>query len=541
MNDLLKNLMNTRTYRWARRFINNLPSRGRKKSAKRAGLENFKLDRLEERILLSADPVTEIVYDTLDQKSPVELVQTPQKQLNQPIINALVLDMKNLEANQAGMDSVLSVSTDTVLGGSGDLNLEVINSGVVAPGYSPGVQNVASYTQNPGGTLEIEIAGYGAAGAVDGFDQINVSGSASLGGTLSVSLLDGFKPKVGDTFDIMTYGSVSGNFDAATGIFGFESDYYFDIVQKADRLQLVVKEVFAGDAFELVSSNLASFDDIGSFLIQDYLSVPTSVTFSGSIDLGSAFSISGEFTLGMEPTLDSVTLADESVVGVDVFTLIGRDVTATMGGSFGLSFTGMDFGLAVFDATDDDRSWISATGSIDSVALFNLPDLSISAENFELDVFWALGPENDSVIDFSSAPLTLADGGGTIAVLDQDGSLGNRISAGGDVSLSLPGVTVEGELAFSSNSDGVFVLGSSVDAGFSAFGLEAGVRDATFGIMLLDSGVVAEGSGSLHLSGGGFTLPAGDSVSFKYNNSNEEKSDQVIIIGSRSFTFSDMP
>ncbi|HJQ81727.1 MAG TPA: hypothetical protein VJ828_17315, partial [Lacipirellulaceae bacterium] len=61
------------------------------------------------------------------------------------------------------------------------------------------------YAQNSG-ALAIELA------SPSSFDKLVVSGTLMLGGTLSVSLLDGFTPAAGATFDILDWGTLAGTF-----------------------------------------------------------------------------------------------------------------------------------------------------------------------------------------------------------------------------------------------------------------------------------------------------------------------------------------
>lgn len=96
--------------------------------------------------------------------------------------------------------------------GTGTLIGNLVNtSGIFAPGNSPGVTNITgNYTQGPSGTLEIELGGL-APGT--GYDVLNVSGSASLGGTLNVFLFGGFLPSPGDSFTFINASDgVSGSF-----------------------------------------------------------------------------------------------------------------------------------------------------------------------------------------------------------------------------------------------------------------------------------------------------------------------------------------
>jgi autotransporter-associated beta strand protein len=75
------------------------------------------------------------------------------------------------------------------------------NSGVFAPGASPAVASVHGNFSQTNGVLEIELGG--TAPGTD-FDTLVVDGSASLGGTLDVKLINGYMPAVGQTFQLLT-------------------------------------------------------------------------------------------------------------------------------------------------------------------------------------------------------------------------------------------------------------------------------------------------------------------------------------------------
>jgi len=104
------------------------------------------------------------------------------------------------------------VNTSGLLGGRGVLGGNLVNSGIVSPGDSPGTLHVSSnYTQSANGTLRIEIAGT----AQGQFDLLAVGKHASLGGTLQLIPLGGFKLQVGDKVTFLTAsGGVSGTFSA---------------------------------------------------------------------------------------------------------------------------------------------------------------------------------------------------------------------------------------------------------------------------------------------------------------------------------------
>ena len=80
--------------------------------------------------------------------------------------------------------------------------------GVVSPGNSPGISAFdTGYTMQAGSYL-VEINGGDQGDAADsdgvGYDWVNVTGAASLDGTVEIDLLDSFAPASGDTFDILT-------------------------------------------------------------------------------------------------------------------------------------------------------------------------------------------------------------------------------------------------------------------------------------------------------------------------------------------------
>src|SRR5262249_8538403 len=50
------------------------------------------------------------------------------------------------------------------------------------------------------------------------FDQVNISGAATLDGTLNVGRLNGYLPNSGDTFKVLSFGSRSGQFATITGL-----------------------------------------------------------------------------------------------------------------------------------------------------------------------------------------------------------------------------------------------------------------------------------------------------------------------------------
>ncbi|MEP7153045.1 MAG: hypothetical protein ABI856_15155 [Nitrospira sp.] len=89
------------------------------------------------------------------------------------------------------------------LSGTGTITGMVTNTGgVVQPGSSilPGTLTLASYTQGVNGRLDLKIGGLLAGSQ---YDVLKVNSPAVLNGSVFISLINGFVPKLGDTFDLI--------------------------------------------------------------------------------------------------------------------------------------------------------------------------------------------------------------------------------------------------------------------------------------------------------------------------------------------------
>jgi len=102
--------------------------------------------------------------------------------------------------------------------GSGTGSGPVTNaSAILAPGNSTTIGTInlssgSSYTQNTKAAYDIKIGGT----STGKYDQVNISGTAALGGALNVTIINGYKPKVGDSVTAMTFTSSTGHFAAVT-------------------------------------------------------------------------------------------------------------------------------------------------------------------------------------------------------------------------------------------------------------------------------------------------------------------------------------
>ncbi|MCH7813011.1 MAG: hypothetical protein IID40_03225, partial [Planctomycetes bacterium] len=131
------------------------------------------------------------------------------------------------------------------LGGSGTVNADVNNAaGTVAPGGSTGILTISGdYTQGPGALMAVEIGGL-----IPGteHDLLAVAGSATLSGSLDVSLIDGFEPQGGQMFLVLTFASRTGEFSSLGGP-GDCNGPIFEIQYNANDVTLVVTEPLPGD------------------------------------------------------------------------------------------------------------------------------------------------------------------------------------------------------------------------------------------------------------------------------------------------------
>jgi hypothetical protein len=121
------------------------------------------------------------------------------------------------------LDTTLNGGT---LKGNGTVRSVANPGGTVAPGESPGALTIAStFTQGPGGTLLEDIAGTDPAS----FDRLVVTGAATLGGTVKIVKDPAYSPANGDTYNILTAASRSGEFAGLSGdAAGFAASYRAD-------------------------------------------------------------------------------------------------------------------------------------------------------------------------------------------------------------------------------------------------------------------------------------------------------------------------
>ena len=111
---------------------------------------------------------------------------------------------------------------------------------ILSPGDAPGtagrIDVTGNYTQTSSGVFDLGIGGLTAGSQ---FDLLSLTGMAGLGGTLDISLENGFFPVAGDTFTFLLANSgVSGEFGTVDGL-NIGNGESFKILYNADTVELI--------------------------------------------------------------------------------------------------------------------------------------------------------------------------------------------------------------------------------------------------------------------------------------------------------------
>ena len=131
-----------------------------------------------------------------------------------------------------------------VLQGTGTVNANVSNAGQVNPGTgtSAGLLTInGTYAQTAGGAFNVEIGG--PAAGTD-YDRLVVSGAATLTGTINISLTNNFRPTLGSTFTILTFGSRAGDFTTYNGLTQSNGVVFSKIINSTSLVLTVISEAF---------------------------------------------------------------------------------------------------------------------------------------------------------------------------------------------------------------------------------------------------------------------------------------------------------
>ncbi len=123
------------------------------------------------------------------------------------------------------------------LSGTGTLNGNLTMAGMMMPGNPTGTFTLnGNYTQTSAGTLAEQVGWLNGSNA----NLFKVSGTASLAGTLALSLLSGYNPMLGDSFILMTFLSDTGTFSSVTGT-NLGNNLVLDVIYDAHDVRVEVE------------------------------------------------------------------------------------------------------------------------------------------------------------------------------------------------------------------------------------------------------------------------------------------------------------
>jgi uncharacterized repeat protein (TIGR01451 family) len=259
-----------------------------------------------------------------------------------------------------------------LLKGNGVLTGNVTNAATVAPGLSPGALTIiGNYTQTGSGTLQIELAG---TTPTSQYDQLLVSGTATLDGTLDVTLIGFYIPSGGDTYDVLTFASKSGDF-AVKGLPNFlaggsiEANYLPAVAVSPTKLQLAAVVTQSDLAVNQTNTGPALHGDDVTFTIVVSNNGPSD---AASVELNDIFS-GGTFV--------SATSSIGSCTGSGPVTCTIGTLTAGQSATITLVLNGSSVGVMSSTAAVNSTTFDPSSGNdsdTDNVTVSASADLAVS-------------------------------------------------------------------------------------------------------------------------------------------------------------------
>ncbi len=182
-------------------------------------------------------------------------------------------------------------------------------SGTLSPGFSPVRLGATNLDIATGGTLLMELGGLSGGSQ---YDQLDVAGTLTLGGSLQVTLIDGFMPGLGDSFDILDWDSLAGGAFDSVDLPELTGRNAWDESKLYDTGVISVVEMLAGD------TNLDwTVDDSDMFAFADEFGAAgdryTDFNEDGRIDLVDFIILRENFGVGPAPEMTSASSTPEPV------------------------------------------------------------------------------------------------------------------------------------------------------------------------------------------------------------------------------------
>ena len=169
-----------------------------------------------------------------------------------------------------------TISSGAAISGSATITAAVTNNGTIhvgGPGAAGTLTIAGNFTQSSTGVLNMEIGGLTAGSQ---YDRLAISGTATLGGTLNVTLINGFTPASGNSFQLITYMSRSGTFATFTGLqqggVSFASQYNsmdLTLLALAEAEELESELPFLPATGEIADGAAANYEWLEEFQAED--------------------------------------------------------------------------------------------------------------------------------------------------------------------------------------------------------------------------------------------------------------------------------
>ena len=350
-----------------------------------------------------------------------------------------------------------NLTSTGLIEGEGTVDVTTLfNQGNLNPGTSPGIITIDGDADFTGGTLNFEVDGLTPGTE---HDQIQVTGTATLGGTIVVTA--GFAPAEDDTFDLITCGTAcNGSFDTETLPADFSLANLGGIVQLtfATCAGTICWDNTSGDGFWTTLTNWNT--DVLPVAGDDVV-----------IDLGG----------GTTVTLNSGTQTITSLTAVEDIAITGGGTTLTVSGTTTINDTLSVTGSSSVDFNGD--------ASINTLSMpFNTPtvNLNLAGNTYTVSTLDLLAgtlnvTDATSELDIDTAfswNLATLGGAGTTTLLA--GTTGQAILT--NTKTLAAGATFVNEGTFENQSsaasapiiDGVFLNNNLIDlqttAGFTGVG-----------------------------------------------------------------------
>ena len=270
--------------------------------------------------------------------------------------------------------------------GSGTVYIE----GDLRPGHSPAeVSFGGDMVFGPAAALEVELGGTAPAA----YDAVHVAGTATLGGTLAVDLIDPYRPSHNDAFEVMTFASRGGTTFAAHE--GLNLGDRLALVPTYGDTDLVLTAVQGGpgewavdgDGDASVPANWSAglpngVGDVATF--GSVITAPREVTVDTPTTLGrlvfdsvEAYALAGPNPLTFETeagaaAIDVADLAATHVIGADVVLADALEVDVAA------------LGTLVFDGTLDNGSGLTLTKTGTGLLVIDGPQDHAPGADFEV-------------------------------------------------------------------------------------------------------------------------------------------------------------